>query len=155
VSASAASTRARTRTRNRRPPVRATRRRSRKLIVRKGTRRIAPLTIAGAMVVLAVVFTVLLEQVVLAQSAFKLASLREELFEAEETRQELRLEAERLANSDRIERIARDELGMIDPDPTVANFVYADIVDRSESPRRLELADTGSPGAGSAAPESP
>jgi cell division protein FtsL len=64
--------------------------------------------------IVAVVIGVLLEQVVLAQSAFKVGRLREEVFEAEARHQELLLEATRLGSPGRIERFARDQLGMVE-----------------------------------------
>lgn len=104
------------------------RRGSRKLIKRARSRRLASLAILGGIVAIAVVFGVLLEQVVLAQSAFKLTRVRERLAEAEENHQELLLQAAKLESSDRIERFARDELGMVDPAPGDVQYLSADIV---------------------------
>jgi cell division protein FtsL len=139
--------------RSRRPRLRVIRRRSRKLILRKGTRRVAPYTIGAAILVLGIVFTVLLEQVVLAQSAFKLAELRQELVAAENRHQELLLEATRLGNTERIERIAREELGMVDAESAATNFLYADIVDEDTPGEAGKVAERTPPGTGSAAAE--
>jgi len=83
------------------------------------------MVIVGAIVAVTLVFGVLLEQVVLAQSAFKLAHLRERLVEAEREQEELRLEAARLESPARIERYARDVLGMVDPQQVT--YIVADI----------------------------
>lgn len=104
------------------------RRGSRKLIKRDRSRRLASLAILGGIVAIAVVFGVLLEQVVLAQSAFKMTRVRERLAEAEERHQELLLQAATLESSDRIERFARDELGMVEPGPGDVQYLSADIV---------------------------
>jgi cell division protein FtsL len=119
------------------------------LIVRRGSRRAAPYVIGGAILVLGIVFTVLLEQVVLAQSAFKLNGLQKKLVAAEMHHQELLLEVNRLESSDRIERFAREKLGMVDSDPAAADYIYADISDDSPAPlgRRLVDGDGESGGA--------
>jgi cell division protein FtsB len=101
------------------------RRRSRKLIRRGESRRLAPTVIAGSILAVALVFGVLLEQVVLAQSAFKLAEIRQRLARAEQTQEELRLSAARLSSPARIERYARDYLGMVDP--YRVEYIVADI----------------------------
>jgi cell division protein FtsB len=108
-------------------PLRVVRRGSKKLIKRERATRLAPLAILGAIVAVAVVFGVLLEQVVLAQSAFKLTRVRERLAVAEERHQELLLQAAKLESSDRISRFARDELGMIEPGPGDVQYLSADI----------------------------
>jgi cell division protein FtsB len=103
------------------------RRSSKKLIKRERATRLAPLAILGGIVAVAVVFGVLLEQVVLAQSAFKLTRVRERLAAAEERHQELLLQAAKLESSDRIARFARDELGMVEPGPGEVQYLSADI----------------------------
>jgi len=128
------------RTRKSSPQLRVVRRKSRKLIVRHGSRRVAPYALGGAMLVLGLIFTVLLEQVVLAQSAFKLAALREELVAAENRSFELQLEVARLESSDRIERFAREELGMVDSDLASADYIYADITRGSAIPKGQRIA---------------
>lgn len=142
--------RVRTRPRTSQPHLRVVRRKSRKLIVRHGSRRAAPYIIGGAILVLGIIFTVLLEQVVLAQSAFKLAALREEFVAAEERNQELWFEVARLENSDRIERFAREQLGMVDSDLSSAAYIYADISRDAAVPKGQRLAD-GSGGESGAA----
>jgi cell division protein FtsL len=115
-------------------------RRSRKLIKRSVTRRLAPLAIVGAIAIAATIFAVLLEQVVLAQSAFDLASVRERIARAEARHEELLLEAARLDSSARIESYARDTLGMIDPEPTNVQYIVADV--------RVPARSRGRPAAG-------
>jgi cell division protein FtsL len=102
-------------------------RRARTLIKRSVTRRLAPLAIVGAIAIAATIFAVLLEQVVLAQSAFDLASVRERITRAEARHEELLLEAARLDSSARIESYARGTLGMIDPEPMNVQYIVADV----------------------------
>ena len=101
------------------------RRRSRSLIRRSATGRVAAGAIIAAILVVATIFGILLEQVVLAQSAFKLAELREDIATAEARREELLLEAARLESPARIEHFARQDLGMVEP-PTV-QYIVADV----------------------------
>lgn len=96
--------------------LRVVRRRSRRgRIDRSGPGRTATVAALAMIGVVAVVFAVLLEQVVLAQSAFKLADVQRRLAEAEGRHEELLLQAARLGSPDRIERYARDRLGMVAP----------------------------------------
>jgi cell division protein FtsB len=102
------------------------------------------MVIVGAIVAVTLVFGVLLEQVVLAQSAFKLAHVRERFVAAERKQEELRLEAARLESPARIERYARDVLGMVSPQQVtyiVADIPVTDGVPRL--PRRAGNAATG------------
>lgn len=115
------------RTRTKHPGLRLVRRRSRSLIRRGFSTRFAPLAIVASIGVVAVVVVVLLEQVFLAQSAFKLASVRKEVVQAETVHQELLLEATRLGSPDRIAKYARDELGMVEPLPEQIDYIVADI----------------------------
>jgi cell division protein FtsL len=80
-----------------------------------------------AIVAGAIVFGVLLEQVVLAQSAFKLTDIRRSVTAAEARHEELLLEAAKLDSAARIENYARMELGMIDPVPATVRYIVADI----------------------------
>lgn len=91
------------------------RRRSRSLIRRSSGTSFAPLALLSAICVAAVVFGVLLEQVILAQSAFKLARVRRQMAAAEARNQELTLEVTKLSSPSRIERYARTALGMVEP----------------------------------------
>ena len=118
------------------------RRKSKKLIKRSGARRLAPFTIAASIAIAAIVTGILLEQVVLAQSAFQLQSIREELAEAEEDREVLMLEAAKLDSAARIERYARETLGMVDPPPHSVRYIVADI---GTSRRGTALATTSDP----------
>lgn len=102
------------------------RRRSRSLIKRTNARRTS-VYIAGGIIATAIVAAVLLEQVVLAQSAFHLSDIRRDLQAAEEKREELLLEAAQLDSSARIERYARENLGMVDPAPGGVQYIVADI----------------------------
>jgi cell division protein FtsL len=132
------------------PHLRVVRRKSRKLIVRHPSRRAAPYVIGGAILVLGIVFTVLLEQVVLAQSAFKLAEVRARLVAAETRHHELLLQTAELESTDRIERFARDQLGMVDSDPVSANYIYADIARHAAVPGGQRLVEGESQNAGAA-----
>lgn len=120
--------------------LRVVRRRSRNLIRRGDGRRVAPLAILAGICALAIVFGVLLEQVVLAQSAFRLARIRHRLVQAEERHERLMLEIAGLESPDRIERFARERLGMVEPRSGVLQFVVADV--RTHAERRA-LADAG------------
>lgn len=102
------------------------RRKKKGLINRAGT-RLAPLTILAVITIGGIVAGILLEQVVLAQSAFKLTKIRQELTAAEETREVLMLEAAKLDSAARIERYARENLGMVDPEPHNVRYIVADI----------------------------
>ncbi|MGH2749087.1 MAG: septum formation initiator family protein [Actinomycetota bacterium] len=104
------------------------RRRSRSLIKRGTSRRVAPLMVAAAIVLGASVLTVLLAQVVLAQSAFKLEALARKVNKAVAEREEMRLEAATLESPARIEHYARTELGMVDP--VAVEYIVADIARR-------------------------
>jgi cell division protein FtsL len=109
------------------PHLRVVRRKSRTLVVRGRSRRLAPIAIVAAIVMMAVILGVLLEQVVLAQSAFKLSRIREQVVAAEERHQDLLLEAAKLESSDRIERYAREVLGMVEPDPARVHYLVANV----------------------------
>jgi cell division protein FtsL len=103
------------------------RRRSRKLIRRGFSTRFAPTAIIATIGVVAVVVTVLLMQVVLAQSAFQLAKIRQDVVEAETRHQELLLEATRLGSPGRIEEYAMNELGMVKPQASDVDYIVADV----------------------------
>lgn len=103
------------------------RRKSKKLIKRTGARRLAPFTIMASIAIAGIVSAILLEQVVLAQSAFELHQIRLELAEAEENREVLMLEAAKLDSDARVERYARETLGMVDPSPQSVRYIVADI----------------------------
>lgn len=102
-------------TRSARADLRVVRRRGRQLINRTGSRRSVPLAIAAGVAVLAVVAAVLLSQVVLAQSAFKLEVINKRLAAVEDRREELLAQVAALESPGRIERYARTRLGMVDP----------------------------------------
>ena len=103
------------------------RRRSKSLIKRADSRRLAPLLVLAAIGVGAIVFAILLEQVVLAQSAFQLDKVRRELVAAEAEHEELLLQAAKLDSAARIERYARTTLGMVDPAPDQVRYIVADV----------------------------
>lgn len=107
----------------RRAPVRLVKQ-GRRAAPRRVQRGLAAL-LAGGIVAGALVSLVLLEQVVLAQSAFRLARVRAELARAEQRHEELLLEAARLESPDRIERVARRELGMTDA--RGLDYILADV----------------------------
>ena len=132
MSARAADIRSKAR-RSGRPELRVVRkRRSRSLIKRTEGRRIS-IYIAGAIIASAIVAAVMLEQVVLAQSAFHLSDLRRDLQVAQEKHEELLLQAAQLDSSARIERYARENLGMVEPVPEGVQYIVADI----KQPQRL------------------
>ena len=107
-------------------PLRVVRKKTRGLIKRAGGRRLAPTALIGVILATSIVVGVLLEQVVLAQSAFKLAQIRKDLAAAEELHQELLLEAARLESPGRIERVARQDLMMVEP-VGMPEYIVADI----------------------------
>lgn len=107
------------------PRLRVARRKTRKLITRGKARRIAPAYIAVAIAISSIVAGVLLEQVVLAQSAFKLQAINKRLAAAEARQEELLAEVAELESPGRIERYARTHLGMVDP--TIVEYVVADV----------------------------
>jgi cell division protein FtsL len=113
--------------------LRVVRRKKLKLIERVGMSRMIPYVIGGAIAITAVVFAVLLAQVTLAQSAFKLAELRKELLAAETKHEELLLEAAKMESPDRIEAIARNQLGMISP--SSVEYIVADITTKTPTKR--------------------
>jgi cell division protein FtsL len=113
--------------------LRVVRRKKLKLIERVGVSRMIPYIIGGAIALAAVVFAVLLAQVILAQSAFKLAELRKDLVAAETQHEELLLQAAKMESPDRIESIARNQLGMIDPNSV--EYIVADVSTKSPHTR--------------------
>ena len=104
----------------------------------KRRRRVAPLAVVAVVCVLGIVFGVLLERVMLAQSAFELTRLMRRVEAADERRSELTFEVARRENPGRIERYARTQLGMVDPDPTTLQYIVADV-----APRRAAEAGGG------------
>jgi len=72
--------------------------------------------LAMVVLVIAAVFAILLEQVMLAQSGFKMAKLQQKIEKAETKHAELVLEAAKLSSSERIERFAISNLGMVRPE---------------------------------------
>jgi cell division protein FtsL len=118
------------------------RRRSRNLIRREGSTRTAPIWIVSGLCVLLAVFGVLLEQVVLAQSAFELGRVREDVVAAEAHHQELLLEATKLGSPGRIERYAREDLGMVDS--AEVGYIVAEVHGAADkpTPRRARRPET-------------
>ncbi|HVL63679.1 MAG TPA: hypothetical protein VM573_00745 [Actinomycetota bacterium] len=120
-------------------------------VVRKGRRRAGrgrgtSVFVTGGIIAVALVFGVLLEQVILAQSAFRLSAIRERLATAERRYENLMHEAVILDNPARIERVARRRLGMIEPDPAARRFVVANVRSGSAGVR------AAMPGEGEAVP---
>lgn len=109
------------------PELKVVSRRKKKNLIRRTGTRVAPLTILAVIAIGGIVAGILLEQVVLAQSAFKLTNIRQELSAAEEDREVLMLEAAKLDSAARIERYARENLGMVDPQPHNVRYIVADI----------------------------
>jgi cell division protein FtsL len=133
-------------------PLRLVRRRSRKLIKRNSSRRVAPLVILAVILSGAIVFGVLLEQVVLAQTAFKLSRLTKATQSAQAKNGELMLRASRLGSPARIERYARTKLGMVDP--SSVQYIIARVHPRGGATisRSAPVADSAPPGPAVAAP---
>ena len=111
----------------RRAELRVVKRRSRRLIQRSGSTRATPLVVAGVIVAIAAVFGILLEQVLMAQSAFKLGKIRERMVAAETRHEDLVYEVAQLESDARIENYARTQLGMVEADPVNVEFIVADI----------------------------
>ncbi len=109
------------------PELRVVSRRKKKGLINRAGTRLAPVTILAVIAIGGIVAGILLEQVVLAQSAFKLTQIRRELAAAEEDREVLMLEAAKLDSAARIERYAREDLGMVDPEPQNVRYIVADI----------------------------
>ena len=103
------------------------RRRSRNLVKKSEERRSMTVYICAGLFAVAVIAAILLEQVMLAQSAFHLSDLRRDLQAAQEEHEVLLLEAAKLDSSARIERYARENLGMVDPSPGGVEYIVADI----------------------------
>jgi cell division protein FtsL len=114
----------------------------------------APVWIVSGLCGILAIFGVLLEQVVLAQSAFELGRVRQEVVAAEAHHQELLLEATKLGSPGRIERYARDRLGMVDS--AKVGYIVAEVRGMGEklTPTRARRPETLSdPGFASATGE--
>jgi cell division protein FtsL len=96
----------------------------------KPHRRVSPLVFLAIVCVLGTVALVLVERVMLAQSAFELTRLMERVEAADERRSELAFEVARRENPGRIEHYARTKLGMVDPDPASIQYIVADVAPR-------------------------
>ena len=103
----------------------ARRKKARGLLKRTGARRAMPGYLIVTIVVLAIVAGVLLEQVMLAQSAFRLSDINKSLASAEARQEELLAELAELESPGRIERYARTQLGMTDP--AVVEYIVANV----------------------------
>lgn len=124
-----------------------------RLIKRSPARRIAPALAAGAIFVAATIFAVLLAQVVLAQTGFKMASLREEIVASEAEQAKLVLKAAKMSAKERIEKVAIERLGMIRPENVL--YVVADVKKRpnrflAEQQPEVIVPDAGAAAGGSA-----
>ena len=108
-----------------RQQLRVVRRKDRRLIKRGAQRRVAPMIVLLTIMFAATVFTVVLEQVMLAQSGFQMSKLRQEISEAESRYGELVLTAAKLGSSERIERVAVERLGMVPPEQV--QYIVADL----------------------------
>ena len=116
-----------------RADLRVVRRKRRGLIQRSASRRATPLVIGGVIMVALLIATVLLEQVLMAQSAFKLGEIRERTERAEAQQQELVLQVTQLENRERIEAFARTQLGMVETNAASSEYMVADIELGSDS----------------------
>lgn len=90
------------------------------------SRRLAPAVVVATILVAATIFGVLLAQVVLAQSGFKMQRLREEVAQADEEHARLVLKAAKLGSAERIERVAIEQLGMIYPE-SMPEYIVANV----------------------------
>lgn len=136
--------------------LRVIRRHGRGLIKRSGSRRSAPWFIVAVITVGALVAGVLLEQVVLAQSAFKLQAIDRRLAQAETRQEELLTKIAELESPGRIERYARTSLGMVDP--TTIEYIVARVRMTGTDNRvadALNAAELPLPGSASAVGTSP
>jgi cell division protein FtsL len=132
-----------------RADLRIVRRKRRGLIQRSSSRRATPLVIGGVIMVALLIATVLLEQVLMAQSAFKLGEIRQRTERAEAQQQELVLQVTQLENHERIEAFARTQLGMVETNVAGSEYMVADIelgsdskIAKGQKPEDLELAGT-------------
>lgn len=105
--------------------LRVVRRKDKRLIKRGAQRRVAPMVGLLLIMFAATVFTVVLEQVMLAQSGFQMSKLRQEIAEAETRYGELVLTTAKLGSSERIERVAIERLGMVYPEQV--QYIVADV----------------------------
>jgi cell division protein FtsB len=113
------------------------------------------LVIVGVIAVVAIIAGVLLEQVVLAQSAYKLQAMNKRLSAAEARQEELLADMALLESPGRIERYARDNLGMVAP--TNVEYVVAKVKTGSDNRLAEALAhkDVPLPGTGTAVGSAP
>ena len=109
------------------------RRKQRSLIQRGAARRVTPLVFGGVILVALLISTVLLEQVLMAQSAFKLEEIRNQTESAESRQQELILQVTRLEDNSRIEEFARTQLGMIETNHTTSEYMVANIAVKADT----------------------
>jgi hypothetical protein len=103
--------------------------------------------VVATILVIATIFAVLLEQVVLAQTGFKMAQLRDDLVKAEARQAELVMHSAKLSSSERIERYAISNLGMVRAERVeyiVANVRAPGARRLADSSRATELADPSS-----------
>ena len=110
-----------------RADLRIVKRRSRRLIRRSPSTRSTPLVVAGVILVVAAIFGILLEQVLMSQSAFKLGKIRERMIAAQSRHEDLIFQVSQLESDARIESYGRTELGMVEADPARTEFIVADI----------------------------
>lgn len=138
-----------------RSDLKVVRRKKRGLIRRGSQRQMAPLVVISVILIGATVFAVLLAQVTLAQSGFKMADMRERMIKAEAHHAELVLKVAKLGSSERIERFALERLGMIYP--SGVQYIEVDIKAKGarvaeDAPPDIAGTDLGEVGFGSAAP---
>lgn len=112
------------------------RRRSRNLIKRARASKNLSIAVVTGIGVASIIAIILLEQVVLVQSSFRLTEIRENLVAQQERREVLLLEAAKLDSSARIESYAREVLGMVDPTPAEVQYIVADVRQPGRAPAR-------------------
>lgn len=107
--------------------------------------------VLGSILVIATVFAVLLEQVVLAQTGFKMDTLRREIASAETEHARLVLKVAKLSSKERIEQVAMEELGMVQPKRI--SYIVANVKTRGSDFLAQEQTPELLPGSGTAAGE--
>lgn len=107
--------------------------------------------VLGAIFVVAAIFAVLLEQIVLAQTGFKMDTLRREIATAESEHARLVLKVAKLSSKERIEQVAIEQLGMVQPQQV--SYIVANVKTRKGDFLAQEQTPDLMPGSGTAAGE--
>lgn len=135
----------------RRHQLRVVRTRKRGLIKRGASRRVAPIIALASILIVATVFAVVLEQIVLAQTGFKMDTLRREIVAAESEHARLVLKVAKLSSKERIEQVAIQQLGMVQPQQV--EYIVANVRNRGNEYLAQQQVPDLLPGSGTAAAE--